>query len=128
MPKVVAGVCALAVVALAVVAFAQRTSMAFTLGVAPATPAVTLEPGKTACQLPVNVPADAGFDRVALTLGGGQPVAVRVRALEGAQRVLASGRHAGGYADEAQVVVKTGEVADESRVQVCVVNGGSRAL
>src|SRR4051794_28861913 len=93
------------VVAMALVALLQRTSLAFTLGVAPAIPALPLRAGDQACQRPIEVPDDARFDRVSVAVGtyhrAGSPLLVAVRSRDG--RMLATGRLAGGYPDVGSV-------------------------
>ncbi|HEX2105064.1 MAG TPA: hypothetical protein VHF51_15515, partial [Solirubrobacteraceae bacterium] len=128
---VIVGMTAAAILALAVVAVAQRTSLAFTLGVAPAAAVARLGPGEQACQRPIDVPAGAAFDRVALGVGTsgrpGPPLRLTVRAATGGG-VLASGALAGGYADVARrpvARVRLDRTVDASqRVTVCVENRG----
>src|SRR3954449_868183 len=96
---IVVGLTAAAVLALAVVAVAQRTSLAFTLGVARAAAVARLAPGEQACQQPIDVPSGAAFDRVALGVGTsgrpGSPLRLTVREAGGG-RVLSTGTLAGG--------------------------------
>jgi hypothetical protein len=128
---VIVGMTAAAVLALAVVALAQRASLAFTLGVARAAAVARLGPGEQACQRPVDVPTGAAFDRVALGVGTygrpGPPLRVTVRAASGG-RVLASGALAGGYPDVARRPVARVRldrtVGASQRISVCVENRG----
>jgi hypothetical protein len=125
---VIAGMTAAAVVGLAVVALSQRTSLAFTLGVARAAAVARLGPGEQACQQPVDVPAGAAFDRVALGVGTygrpGPPLAVTVRAASGGG-VLASGALPGGYPDRARADVRLDRTVRASqRISVCVEDRG----
>src|SRR4051794_25813117 len=98
---VVVGVAVAGVLGLVVVALLQRTSLAFTLGVARAAAVARLAPGEKACQRPIDVPSRAGFDRVALGVGSygatGSPLRLTVRTTSG--RTLATGTLAGGYPD-----------------------------
>ena len=122
------------VVAMALVAVLQRTSLAFTLGVAPAIPAVPLRAGDQACQRPIEVPEDASFDRVSLAVGtyhrAGSPLRVAVRSPAG--RTLASGRLAGGYPDVGVVPMHTirldRTVPATTRIAVCLRNAGPRRV
>ena len=126
--------CVITLLALASVALAQHTRFAFTLGVAPATAAVTLQPGQEACQTPILVPPGGSFDRVVLKLGtffqAGPDVEVQVREL-GTERVLGRGRIAAGYGDVGSVpehAVGVGDVREGARVKVCVADRGSRRV
>ena len=49
MRRVLAGLCAVAVLALVATALVKRTSLAFTLGVGAVIPVLSLEPGQEAC-------------------------------------------------------------------------------
>src|ERR671932_139958 len=73
---VVLGFVTAGVVSMALVALLQRTSLAFTIGVAPAIPAVPLRAGDPAFHRPIYVPDDASFDR---TVPAATPIAVCVR-------------------------------------------------
>jgi hypothetical protein len=124
--------CAVAVLALVVTAFAQRTSQAFTLGVNPAIPAIELQPREAGCQGPITVPPGADFDRVGFFLGTyfgtGPEVEVQVRSLP-AHRVLARGTLPAGYPDlndAGEHVVRVGHVPTDSRVEVCIVDLGAK--
>src|SRR5215218_3484681 len=132
---VIAGLTAAAVLALAVVAVAQRTSLAFTLGVARAAVVARLGPGEEACQRPIDVPSGAAFDRVALAVGTsgrpGPPLRLTVRAARGGG-VLAAGALRGGYPDvERRRVTRVRldrTVRAPQRISVCVENGGPRRV
>jgi hypothetical protein len=121
------------VIALVVVALADRRSEAFTLGV-PGNGITALRPGADACQRPIAVPEHADFDAVRLMLGTnhhpGAPLDVVVRDARGGA-VLARGRLAGGYPDVDRApshVVHVGEVAAGRVISVCLVNRGQRRM
>jgi hypothetical protein len=128
---VIAGLTAAAVLGLAVVAVAQRTSLAFTLGVARASAVARLGPGEQACQRPIDVPSGAAFDRVVLAVGTygrpGPPLRLTVRAANGGG-VLASGAPAAGYPDVARRPVARVRLDRTVRaaqtISVCVENRG----
>src|ERR687886_1987753 len=82
------------VVALVLVAALQQDSLAFTLGVARATPVARLGPGQQVCQRPIDVPAGGAFDRIALGVRPAAPLRVTVRSATG--RTLAAGTASGG--------------------------------
>ncbi len=113
---------------LMIAAVSTDRRLAFTLGVTPAKPVVTLARGGTVCQSPVDVAA--GFSRILLYPGTfrrpGPPLGVRV--LEQARAPLAAGRLAGGYADNAKQVVTVGNVGAGRSIAVCVRNLGSRPV
>lgn len=125
MPKVLAGICAAAVLALALTAVLQRTSLAFTLGVAPALPAVSLEPGQEACQTPIRVPGGGAFDRVALTVQGRSAARLVVRETESEQR-LATGLVRGARPE--QTVRLDATVPQGRTIDVCLENTGDANL
>src|SRR4051794_7482793 len=128
---IVVGLTAAAVLALAVVAVAQRTSLAFTLGVARAAAVARLAPGEQACQQPIDVPSGGAFDRVALGVGTsgrpGSPLRLTVREAGGGH-VVATGTLAGGYPDIARQPVERVRldrtVRASQRIAVCVENRG----
>jgi hypothetical protein len=131
---VVLGVTVAGVLALGLVAVLQRTSLAFTLGVARAAAVARLAPGEQACQRPIDVPSGAAFDRVALGVGTygrpGSPLRLTVRAASGG-RALATGALAGGYPDVARRPVqriRLDRKVRAPRVSVCVENGGPRRV
>jgi hypothetical protein len=119
---IVIGFTAAAVLALAGVALAQRTSLALTLGVARAAAVARLAPGQQACQQPIDVPSGAAFDRVALGVSGRAAVRFTVRGAGGG--VLATGTLAGGSAGVARRVRLDRTVRASQRVAVCVENRG----
>lgn len=130
---VVLGAMAALVVGLALIAVLTHTSLAFTLGVIRAAPAVTLAHGQQACQRPIDVPAGGAFDRVGLSVGtfqrAGSPLAMTVQDMGG--RVLGRGTLAGGYPDIASVPVHhvpLDRTVGEGRVAVCVRNEGERKV
>ena len=128
---VILGTTVAGVLALAVVAVAHSTSLAFTLGVARAAAVARLGPGEQACQRPIDVPSGGAFDRVALGVGTygrpGPPLRVTVRASSGGG-VLASGALAGGYPDRAHARVRLDRTVRAPRVSVCVENRGRDRL
>src|SRR3954451_5192245 len=73
---VVLGVTVAGVLGLVLVALAQRTSLAFTIGTARAAAVARLSPGEQACQRPIDVPAGGAFDRV--VLGASRRAALRL--------------------------------------------------
>jgi hypothetical protein len=130
---VVLGAMAVLVVGVVLIAVLTRTSLAFTLGVIRAAPAVTLDAGQQACQRPIDVPAGGAFDRVGLSVGtfqrAGSPLAIDVQDLGG--RALARGTLAGGYPDIASAPVHQvalDRTVSEGRVAVCVTNRGPRKI
>lgn len=125
--KLLAGLCVVAVLAVVLTGVTQRNSLAFTIGVAPSLPVLELQPREVACQTPITVPAGGEFDRVALTLAGGQEGRVEILDPD-AGRELARGTLRGGYPDRSEQVVRVGEVSDAQRVSVCLRNLGSRKL
>src|SRR6185295_1732254 len=94
---VVLGVTVAGVLGLVLVALLQRTSLAFTPGVARAAAVARLAPGEQVCQRPIDVPSGAAFDRIAVGVGtygaAGSPLRLTVRTASG--RPLASGTLAG---------------------------------
>ena len=130
---VVALVAAFGVLALVLVAVTQRTSLAFTLGVVRAAPVSVLTEGDRVCQRPIDVPSDAAFDRIGLSVGtffrAGSPLAVDVEDLD--RRVVARGRLAGGYPDIGRRPVEQvalDRTVSTRRIAVCVSNEGPRKV
>ena len=122
--------CVVAVVALLVVGLTQRTSLAFTLGVFPATPAAELNPGQRVCQVPIAVPSGAEFDRIVVKLGTfGKPgPELEASVADSTGRVISRGTLRGGYADVAQSgeqAIAVDEVPENSDVDVCLRNRGN---
>jgi hypothetical protein len=124
---VVAGFAVAAVALLAVVALANRTSLAFTLGVAPAKRVVTLAPAQQACQRPVDVPSGGEFDAVSVVVGARDPSPppLRVVVQSAGGRVLATGRLAGRYGPRAERRVGLDRTVRPGRVSVCLQNIGA---
>lgn len=124
---VVAGVVVAGVVLLAAVALLNRTSLAFTQGVAPAAPVTSLAPAQQACQRPVDVPGGGDFDAVSVVVGARDasppPLRIAVQARDG--RVLATGRVAGGYGRRSERRVRLDRTVDPGRVTVCLQNVGA---
>jgi hypothetical protein len=114
------GLCAAAVLALLAVGALQRTSLAFTPGVPPAAPAVTLAPGHRVCQTPLAVPPGGGFDAVELWPTSPQPLAVEVLD-SSSHRRLAS-------VDVRSARAAIPSVPDGAVVDVCVRNRGDREV
>jgi hypothetical protein len=125
--KLLAGLCAVAVLALVLAGVTQRNSLAFTIGVAPALPVLELQPREVACQTPITVPAGGEFDRVALTLAGGQDGRVEILDAD-AGRELARGTLRGGDPDRSEQVIRFRRIGDDRRVAVCLRNLGTRKL
>ena len=118
---VVLGMTLAGVVALVVVAALQRHSLAFTLGVARASTVARLGAGAEVCQRPIDVPADGGFDRVALGIRGGAGSPLRVTVRSAAGRPLATGAVSAGSA-VTRVRLDRGVTA--TPIAVCIANRG----
>jgi hypothetical protein len=125
--------CAAGTLLVVALALTRDTTLAFTLGVTSVAPVVKVEPGQTACQRPISVPAGGGFDRIAFMLGTyrrtGPPVDVTVRDAGG--RIVASGRVAGGYPDITEVprhTVSIGHVGGGDGLAVCLTNAGDHSV
>jgi hypothetical protein len=113
------------VVAFLLVAGREERRLAFTLGVVGDRVVVRIDPGRTACQTPVD--ASAPFDAVELVFGtyalSGPPLVVSVRdASSGGE--LAAGPLEGGYPDNRAQTVPLEREASEGRISVCVRNAG----
>ena len=130
-PLLMVGLAGLAGVALLVIVSAtQKDTLAFTLGVPSNAAVAPLKARQTVCQAPIAVPDDAAaFDRVAVHLGTyrrpGPPITLTVRTTDG--RVVANGRLAGGYADNARPSIAVGRVAERGPLRVCLHNVGPGA-
>jgi hypothetical protein len=131
--RILLGVVAAGVLALALGALLGRTSLAFTLGVQPGGPVIPVAPGQTACQAPIDVPSDAAFDQVAVPVGTyfkpGSPLVVTVA--DAGNRVVARGRLAGGYPDIAQRPLERiplDRKVGAPRIAVCLKNAGPRKI
>jgi hypothetical protein len=125
-------VLAVGLVALVAVGLPQRSSLVYSLGVAPALRATQIAPGFPACQGPVRVPNGDTFDRVGFMvdpLTGSPPVRVEVRERSGG-RVLASGRLDGGYgafkpgSQDLHVVELDRAVETRAPVDLCLADAG----
>ena len=120
-------------VGVAALGLSLGSSLAYSLGVNPATVAATLEPGDRACQAPIRPPTGTEFDRVGFlvaTFGEpGPPLGVEVRD-DSTGRRLETGRLRDGYADfDAALrehVVSVGRVDVRTPLRVCIVNEGTR--
>lgn len=124
------------VAAVAAVAFTQRSTLEYSLGVKPALEAVKLEKGDEACQAPVRPPRGVTFDRVGFLLTTtdppGPPIRVAVREA-GTERELGSGRLPGGYGDwdpldPREHVVDVGLVRTDAPLELCLENRGSKPV
>jgi hypothetical protein len=126
---IIVGVAAVVVVALIVVAATSEREQAFTLGVSPSV-ALQLAPGRTACQTPIRVPPDAGFDAVGVTARSAGRGAVRldvtVRAADAAAPARPGAVLARGDLDVGAGVstrtATTGPVGANRTMAVCVSN------
>lgn len=131
MRRAILAVAALGIVALAAASLLVRDQLAFTLGVISSRPGPFVHAGQTACQRPIAVPADAGFDRVNFEIGTdhrpqGPPVEVVVRDLDRPSEVR-RGLLRAGYPDvgvQQRQVVRVGPVRGGTRIAVCFTNRG----
>jgi hypothetical protein len=130
---VLVAVISAAVLGLAAYSALHRTSLAFTLGVPPAFPAVSLHRGQTACQAQIDVPANAAFDQVAVPVGTyfrrGSPLLATIRDAGG--RRIAIGRLGGGYPDIGQRSLERihlNRSVSASRIAACITNRGPRRV
>jgi hypothetical protein len=121
---------ALAALVLLAWALLADTPRAFTLGVTNGLVAAELQPGQQACQAPIAVPEDGGFDRVKFSLGTykrpGPAMDVTVLPAAGGAS-LRNGRLPAGYPDVDRAPshsVSVGHVAAGRRIQVCLTNRG----
>lgn len=122
----------LAVGTVLLVGATRRTQLAFTLGVTPGGVVTTLAPGQQACQRPIDVPQDGGFDGIAVPLGTfhrpGPSIEATVVAVPG-RRPLARGTLAAGYPDvgtrELERIPVAPAVPEGSRIAVCLRNTGT---
>jgi hypothetical protein len=129
-------VLAVGLAALLAVGLTQRSSLVYSLGVAPALRATQIAPGFPACQGPVRVPGGDAFDRVGFMvdpLTGSPPVRVEVREADG-RRVLASGRLDGGYgafqpgSADLHVVKVDRAVETDAPLVLCLVDEGRQSV
>ena len=124
---VLAAVCVVGVAVVIVAAALDERRLAFTLGVQPAVVAAVLQPGDTACQGPIDVPADAATVRFLVDTGGvpGPPLAVSVRTSDG---VFGPATVAGGYRGRSTVEASPPGIEKGRRVALCVRNAGRRQV
>jgi hypothetical protein len=112
----------------------DRTSLAYTLGVFPATPASSVERGDRLCQAPIRAPRGLEFERVGLYVEtNGRPgprLRVEVRDNE-TRRLLGAGRLAAGYPDftrEREHLVDVGHIQFDAPMRICVVGETQRPV
>ncbi len=114
------------VVAFLLIAAREERHLAFTLGVVGDRVVARIDPGRTACQTPID--ASAPFDAVELVFGTyalpGPPLVVSVRDASSG-RELAAGRLEGGYPDNRARTVPLEREAPEGRISVCLRNAGA---
>lgn len=123
---------ALAVGAVLLVGATRKTQLAFTLGVTPGGVVTTLAPGQQACQRPIDVPKDGGFDGITVPLGTfhqpGSAVEATVIAVPG-RRPLARGTLPAGYPDvgtrKVERIAVSPAVPAGARIAVCLRNTGT---
>lgn len=122
-----AAVFVLGVVGLLAVAALDERRLAFTLGVQPAQVAAVLQPGVTACQGPIDVPADARTVRFEVgTFGAPGPrLQVFTRTAGG---ITGRASVPAGYADRATVAASPGGIVAGRRIALCVRNAGRRQV
>jgi hypothetical protein len=123
-------VLAVGLVAVVALAFTQRSSLVYSLGVNPSLQAAQLNRGKPACQGPIRVPHGQAFDRVGFLLtapNGKPPVRVEVREADGG-RVLGRGRldryenFVPGHPREN--VVAVGRIQTTEALELCLISEG----
>ena len=122
---VFAVVAAAMLVCLAVVAITDDRELAFTLGVRPTQVAAVVEPGKRACQRPLDVSADAR--RLRFQVGTFHKPGPELTVDAGAGTQRAAGVVPGGYGDVTwQRVDLDRELREGERIELCVTNRGNR--
>jgi hypothetical protein len=111
---------------LLLVAAIDDRRLAFTLGVRPTQVVAVLEPGDTACQAPIDVPADAGSVqfRVAAARAPGPPLEVLVRTDRG---IVGRDTVPGGYGSPVTASASPAGIESGERIAVCVRNAGARS-
>jgi hypothetical protein len=122
----------LAVAGVLLVGATRKTELAFTLGVTPGGIVTTLAPGEQACQRPIDVPKNGGFDGITVPLGTfhqpGSAVEATVIRLPG-RSPLARGTLPAGYPDigarELERIAVTPAVPEGARIAVCLRNTGT---
>jgi hypothetical protein len=127
--RVLLGVIAGGLAVLVAFALLHRTARAFTLGVPPALPVVTLPAGQEACQQPIDVPGHAAFDRVKVAASGGSPLQLTIR--DAGRHVVATGRLAGGNAGTgpgALREIRLDRTVATPTIKACVRNLGPAAV
>ncbi|WP_028057998.1 hypothetical protein [Candidatus Solirubrobacter pratensis] len=129
------GICAAAALVLVVLAATTNERRAFTLGVVPAGPVMSLAPTGEVCQAPVALPdGESDFDRVAFVVGtvGGRPgpqLDVTLATTGGTP--VAHGRVPGRYAFSTRPIpeaVSVGHVTSREPLRVCLRNAGSSTV
>ena len=124
---VFAAVFVLGAAGLLVAAGIDDRRLAFTLGVQSTQVATVLQPGSTACQGPIAVPADARSVRFPVgTFGAPGPrleVFTQTAGVAAARSSVAAG-----YADGATVSAAPGGIASGQRIELCVRNAGRRKV
>ena len=111
------------VAGLVAIAALDDRRLAFTLGVRPVQVAAVLDSGKTACQGPIDVPADAGSVVIPVSTSGrpGPPLLVTVKDARG---VVGEATVRPEYAGAATVRAAPDGIVAGRRVAVCVRNQG----
>jgi hypothetical protein len=118
MPRTLAAVAALGVLAVLFAALLDERERAFTVGLPPVRIAAELQPGERACRADVDVPA--GFSRLRLfTASFGRPGPALGITAGGARGTVAAG-----YPDNSPVEASLGDVVAGQRINVCVTNEG----
>jgi hypothetical protein len=115
--------------ALAAVAESEHRSQAFTLGVVPSGPVVSLAQDRELCQRPIDVTEEFSAVTVQLNTRGrpGSPYVLEVREENG--KTLTRRRVQRGYPDGAvQTVTLPRSVAAGRRISVCVRNAGESPI
>ena len=110
------------------VAALDERRLAFTLGVQPAQVAAVLDAGHTACQGPIDVPADSNAVAFMVDTAGkpGPPLAITARASNG--EVVGRGRVDGGYAHRSNLQARVGGITRGRTFTLCFRNAGRRAV
>ena len=119
-------VCVVGIAGVIAAAALDERRLAFTLGVQPAQVAAVVQPGDTACQSPIDVPADASTVEFPVgTVAPGPPLVVSVRtgAREAGRATVPAG-----YRDRATVKASPPGIEQGRRVMLCVRNAGRRPV
>ena len=117
----------LGLVGLLAVAALDERRLAFTLGVQPTQVAAVLGPGDTACQGPIDAPADAGSVRFPVESFGAPGPALQVFTLT-AGGVGGRDSVPSGYRGRTTVAAHPGGIVAGQRIELCVRNTGSRKV